>query len=363
MSKPINQLTEESLFIKNFISVKDAAIELGLNRGNISAVLKGKLLTTGGFKFEYNIPDLPGECRNGVVYGVDVKVYEIGSILINGKYTNPNGKAMKQIKIKRKHCLISRIVYAIWNSESYENLPEDYCVQRKDGITTDYKPDNLKLVHKSDVDINATKGGETRSKPVELVECDDNSKPQRDDNDEEIVLREYSSPKEASEKSGEHTGEKVGRGAIYERIANRVKITINDKKYIYRYKVTYTFNDDEIKAPIDDSIRSKLTEFQTENLGNGGMVTNYGNIIDSYGRVITESEFTKVDGYCLFGGIRVHILVAHAFIPNPEGKPTVDHIDGNRSNNHVSNLRWATREEQANNMSTNIIRKKNDGQK
>lgn len=69
------------------------------------------------------------------------------------------------------------------------------------------------------------------------------------------------------------------------------------------------------------------------------------------GRVIMERthdngyKFVRLNKDNRFYQPLIHRLVAKAFIPNPENKPTVNHIDENKKNNCVDNLEWATYKE------------------
>jgi hypothetical protein len=79
--------------------------------------------------------------------------------------------------------------------------------------------------------------------------------------------------------------------------------------------------------------------------------------VSSLGRIryqskITEQLLTREGySYILINDQRefVHRLIAKVFIPNPENKPQVDHINHNRNDNRLENLRWATCKENCNN--------------
>lgn len=79
------------------------------------------------------------------------------------------------------------------------------------------------------------------------------------------------------------------------------------------------------------------------------MISDHGRILSFKGKskliissTITSKgyEYVAIRQKGIYVGYSVHRLVATAFIPNPKRLPQVNHLDGNKLNNHVSNLEW-----------------------
>lgn len=76
------------------------------------------------------------------------------------------------------------------------------------------------------------------------------------------------------------------------------------------------------------------------------LVSNFGRVMGAKGYILNACDDHK--GYLIVSlhkegkqkCWRVHKLVGEAFIPNPHNLPELDHIDRNRLNNNISNLRW-----------------------
>lgn len=84
-------------------------------------------------------------------------------------------------------------------------------------------------------------------------------------------------------------------------------------------------------------------------LENGVIARNIeGRIVECYQNKTSRGKRYSIVSLSLNGKQKhfyVHRLVAETFIPNPKSKPQVNHIDGNPSNNHYSNLEWCTNSE------------------
>lgn len=101
-------------------------------------------------------------------------------------------------------------------------------------------------------------------------------------------------------------------------------------------------------------------DYEISNLGrvkslrwNGrGEEVGYGNLCEKIGYMRKGLFYTDKSGNKKNKTYFVHRLVAIMFIPNPNNKPQVDHIDTNKINNRVNNLRWVTCEENMDNNKT-----------
>ena len=97
------------------------------------------------------------------------------------------------------------------------------------------------------------------------------------------------------------------------------------------------------------------SKFEISNIGNIRRIsnnTNYKPSLDGGGYYIYPIEYNDCRKTK-----RIHRLVGEVFLPNPDNLPQLDHINGNRADNNVSNLRWCSRSQNQHNKSKNKTNK------
>ncbi len=126
---------------------------------------------------------------------------------------------------------------------------------------------------------------------------------------------------------------------------NATKNTRYERKTAYGFKWEYDLiNENIYNDEIWKEIPQELVSF------NGYMVSSYGRVKNNKGRI--TNGYSKENDYLVVNinskGYFIHRLVAYVFIPNPENKPIVNHIDGNKQNPKLDNLEWVTYTENSN---------------
>lgn len=204
----------------------------------------------------------------------------------------------------------------------------------KDGDKTNYCIDNLEWSKSITRPGRTIKGDKIKFNTRKVIEYDEDLN----------KIKTWSSIKKLADKKGISTSAIVNRCKHYPRV--------------YKGSI-FKFRDEKIDKKVKDLPNEKWKKIKTKKdtlyVSNLARVKNRKKELlkqnpNSYGYY---SVRTRDVNYL------VHQLVALAWIPNPEDKDTVNHIDLDKKNNKIKNLEWATRTEQEIHKNKHIDLKKN----
>ena len=107
---------------------------------------------------------------------------------------------------------------------------------------------------------------------------------------------------------------------------------------------------------LDDALKGYVEVIGRNDLKGYYYANEHGTVCSLYGKeILFMEQSSSKDGYCVIklgskndetdGIYQIHVIVAQCFIPRIEGKDYVNHKNGDKTNNHVSNLEWVTASE------------------
>ena len=111
-----------------------------------------------------------------------------------------------------------------------------------------------------------------------------------------------------------------------------------------------------------DEVWRTIVDFPEYEVSSFGNIRRIGTTVKL--KFYTQKGYSKIELYHNGKGYkqRVHRLVAKTFIPNPENKPQVNHIDFNLKNNSIDNLEWVTNLENVSHaLKMRKLKKENNG--
>jgi hypothetical protein len=228
----------------------------------------------------------------------------------------------------RKSFKMHRLV-AIAFIDNPENKSD---VNHKDKNKLNNKLENLEWMTRKENNVHRCQGI--------IITCNKNKPIFRINKETDEIIEEYNSIELAGEwahKKNLTQNSHNGRNAI----GNCLK---GLKKTAYHFKWKYKNLNQDLEGEIWKQIiienqDSENIKYFVSNLGR--FKNSSGTIMDNY--KTNDNGYIRV--YIYNKTYALHRLIAYAFLENPENKEQVNHIDGNKKNNAISNLEWVTNTE------------------